>query len=262
MAQRRPASLTKSGNGTLTLTGANTYAGVTTISAGTLLANNASGSATGTGAITVAAAGTLGGTGTVSGAVTNNGIIAPGSGGVGTLSVGNNVTDGANSSWSIDLSGASADKLAVTGNIDLSAVDALNVSGAGTGTSWLIGTYTGTLTGAFDTVTNGYTVSYTGGNITLNTAVAGLPGDYNQNGVVDSADYVLWRHNVGQPAGTLPNDTTGVAIGDSQYNLWRSNFGNHSGAGSGLGSGSAVPEPTTIGMLLLGLVAMAARRKR
>jgi fibronectin-binding autotransporter adhesin len=255
------SKLTKSGTGMLTLTGANTYGGLTTISAGTLLANNASGSATGAGAITVAAAGTLGGTGIVSGAVTNNGIIAPGSGGVGTLSVGGNVTDGANSSWSIDLSGAIADKLAVTGNIDLSAVDALNVSGAGTGTSWLIGTYAGTLTGTFDTVTSGYSVSYAGGNITLNTAVAGLPGDYNQNGVVDSADYVLWRHNVGQPAGTLPNDTTGVAIGDSQYSLWRSNFGNHSGAGSALGS-AAVPEPTTIGMLLLGLICTAARRKR
>ncbi len=149
---------------------------MTTISAGTLLANNTSGSATGTGAITFGQLATLGGTGTVSGAVTNNGIIAPGSGGVGTLSVGNNVTDGANSSWSIDLSGALADKLAVTGNVDLSAVDALNVSGAGTGTSWLIGTYTGTLTGAFDTVTSGYTVSYAGGNITLNAAVSWFAG--------------------------------------------------------------------------------------
>ena len=53
-----------------------------------------------------------------------------------------------------------------------------------------------------------------------------LAGDYNSNGIVDAADYVTWRENVGQPSQTLPNDTTGVIIGDAQYNLWRSNFGN------------------------------------
>ena len=34
-----------------------------------------------------------------------------------------------------------------------------------------------------------------------------LPGDYNQNGVVDAADYVLWRKN-NNTAITLPNDST------------------------------------------------------
>ena len=84
-----------------------------------------------------------------------------------------------------------------------------------------------------------------------------LAGDYNNNGIVDAADYVIWRKNVGQPSQTLPNDTTGVIVGDAQYNLWRSNFGSTTalpGSGSAL-TGSAVPEPSSIGVLTLGLAA-------
>jgi len=72
----------------------------------------------------------------------------------------------------------------------------------------------------------------------------GVPGDFNGNGKVDGADYVLWRNG-----GPLQNDPTpGVQAAD--YAFWRSAFGN-SGAGAGLGSGaSAVPEP---GALLLSM---------
>jgi autotransporter-associated beta strand protein len=82
--------LTKSGQGVLTLTAANTYTGATNVSAGTLRVNNATGSGTGTGAVTVRAGATLGGSGTISGAVTVAGTIAPGAtdSAVGTLATG------------------------------------------------------------------------------------------------------------------------------------------------------------------------------
>jgi len=67
-----------------------------------------------------------------------------------------------------------------------------------------------------------------------------LPGDYNQNGVVDAADYVLWRKN---PAG-FGGDPAG-------YNDWRDNFGAMSGSGSGSLSRGAVPEPSTLAILSL-----------
>jgi autotransporter-associated beta strand protein len=61
----------KLGSGTLTFTAANTYSGGTTVEAGRLLVNNASGSGTGSGTVTVSNTGTvLGGTGMISGGVT------------------------------------------------------------------------------------------------------------------------------------------------------------------------------------------------
>jgi autotransporter-associated beta strand protein len=73
--------LAKSGLGTMRLTGTNNYGGGTTVSAGKLLVNNASGSGTGSGGVVVDG-GILGGTGTIAGVVTVNagGTLSPGPG--------------------------------------------------------------------------------------------------------------------------------------------------------------------------------------
>ena len=78
-----PTSLTKLGLGTLTLSGANTYTGTTTVNQGLLLVTGS----LSTGATTVAATRTLGGTGTLGGATTVNGTLSPGTTGVGTLTI-------------------------------------------------------------------------------------------------------------------------------------------------------------------------------
>ena len=90
-------SVTKIGTGTLTLSGANSYTGSTTVSAGAVLVNNFSGSGTGTGAVTVSNNGTvLGGTGTISGPVNvNAGAALLGGNGTaagGALTLGNDLT--------------------------------------------------------------------------------------------------------------------------------------------------------------------------
>ncbi len=85
-------SIEKKGQGTVVLeNGNNTYKGTTTVEAGTLLANNASGSATGYGALTVKTGATLGGTGIIrprngNGVIFEEGaILNAGDNGLGTL---------------------------------------------------------------------------------------------------------------------------------------------------------------------------------
>ena len=83
-------------------------------------------------------------------------------------------------------------------------------------------------------------------------AAAGVPGDYNNNGVVDAADYVVWRKNLGTNF-QLTNEVSGVTPGtvtQEDYNAWRTRFGNTSGAGSSV-SVSAVPEPSTLTSILI-----------
>ncbi|MFO0788436.1 MAG: autotransporter-associated beta strand repeat-containing protein [Pirellulales bacterium] len=85
--------------------------------------------------------------------------------------------------------------------------------------------------------------------VTTVGAPIGVPGDYNSNGVVDAADYVVWRKNNGttfqlanEVAGTTPGQVT-----QEDYTAWRARFGNTSGSGSSLsGAGSAVPEPSVL----------------
>jgi hypothetical protein len=94
-------------------------------------------------------------------------------------------------------------------------------------------------------------------DLSLIETLAGLPGDFNQDGKVDAGDYVVWRKNVG--SGTpLPNDGgLGTPIGTAHYNLWTSNFGNMAGSGS-----AAVPEPAAYCLALMALVGGAWMRRR
>jgi glucose/arabinose dehydrogenase len=71
-----------------------------------------------------------------------------------------------------------------------------------------------------------------------------LPGDYNNNGVVDAADYLLWR-KYNNTSATLPNDTT-IGTSPVDFNVWRANFGRTNGSGAGTAEGAAIPEPATI----------------
>lgn len=100
-----------------------------------------------------------------------------------------------------------------------------------------------------------WSVEYTSTSVLLHfTGSAGVPGDYNGNGTVDAADYVLWRKDPTNPANGYVSDPS------DGYNLWRTNFGNPPGAGSGLGENTSVPEPASLAIIgLVGAIVALAR---
>ena len=88
------------------------------------------------------------------------------------------------------------------------------------------------------------------------TASIPFPGDYNEDGFVNAADYTVWRDNVGAAAGTLPNDTGGGIIGPAQYATWQANFGNSFPLSS-----ETIPEPTAVLLLTLTTVGALIRQR-
>jgi hypothetical protein len=114
----------------------------------------------------------------------------------------------------------------------------------------------GTLTGMFDTVNRPFlgpsldwdiSQLYTTGVISI--VAAALAGDFNNDGTVDAADYVVWR----KTNGTL-----------QQFNEWKANFGATLGSGASASpspSGS-VPEPSAWLVCVVGAAAISVSQRR
>jgi hypothetical protein len=80
---------------------------------------------------------------------------------------------------------------------------------------------------------------------TVGVAIAGVLGDYNNNGTVDAADYALWRNG-----GPLQNegDTPGT-VNQADYSFWRSRFGATAGSGA-VTEFATVPEPSSAALAI------------
>jgi hypothetical protein len=91
-----------------------------------------------------------------------------------------------------------------------------------------------------------------------------IPGDFNLDGRVDTADYTIWRDTQGHTGEGLAADGSGPTPGvpdgmvdEHDYAIWKSNFG---ATAFDEGTGLGVPEPATAAILLLALLGTAFYR--
>ena len=183
--------------------------------------------------------------------VPSGGVLAPGNS-VGQTTVDVNYSQSAGAILEIEIaSAASADFVNVTGFADLGGNLQLKLLGGflpSQTSSFTIFDSRG-ITGSFANVANGlrlatadglgsFVVHYGAGStfdptqiVLSNFLVAAIPGDYNQNGIVDAADYTVWRNNLGSGT-SLPNDDT-PGVGQDDYTRWKTHFGQTAGSGSG-----------------------------
>jgi peptidyl-prolyl cis-trans isomerase A (cyclophilin A) len=86
-------------------------------------------------------------------------------------------------------------------------------------------------------------------------------GDYDFNGKVDSADYMVWKNSFGSTTAAEADGNGNGKVDAADYTIWRDSFGQMSGPGSG--SASGVPEPASFALLLLaaGVLLVWSRRR-
>jgi autotransporter-associated beta strand protein len=185
-------ALTKTGSGTLILSGANLHTGTTTVSTGKLLVD---GSLTGS-FVSVASGATLGGSGTFGAGATlqSGGHLAPGDS-VGTITFTNGLTLASGGILDFQL-GSSSDKIVVTGGSlagPLTGLVTLNLTNAG---GFAAGSYT-----LFDFSTGATTNSFDVADFGLGTTIAG----YNYSLAISSNTLVL-------TASAIPEPTTCAAV--------------------------------------------------
>jgi hypothetical protein len=84
----------------------------------------------------------------------------------------------------------------------------------------------------------------------LSVAAPSLSGDYNNNGIVDAADYIVWRKGLG------------TTYSQSDYDVWRAHFGQTAGNVAAAVASATVPEPTTLMLSMFAAVGWYLRRRR
>jgi hypothetical protein len=95
------------------------------------------------------------------------------------------------------------------------------------------------------------------------TGLPGQPGDYNDDGTVNAADYTVYRNRKSAIGGTtLVNE--GLTLGNvtiEDYEFWKDHYGEPGNQGAGLPEGASVPEPATMVLLIFAGAGLCVRRR-
>ena len=221
LASNDVLSLIKTGNGRVTFLGANIYGGDTTVSAGTLFANNSSGSATGSGTVHVEAGGTLAGVGFIggdvmlAGAVANPANLSPGdpeiAGGIGTLTLNQDLTLGQDSSVWFTIMGDNLNDKIIAATLSADTSTLFNVL--------FDSSYTPQLGDTFDLFDWGTAPTIGDIELTDNLVLPSLPPAlfwdtslFNTDGVLGLIDAVLPPSIVNQPLTQTVNPGVSVLL--------------------------------------------------
>jgi hypothetical protein len=87
-----------------------------------------------------------------------------------------------------------------------------------------------------------------------------IAGDYDGDGDVDGADYVVWKDDYGSEGDRADGNDDG-AVNAADYTVWRNNHGKTSQMMGGSGAGNeSVPEPASVALLLAAIAILASRR--
>jgi fibronectin-binding autotransporter adhesin len=261
-------SVIKDGPGTWVLSGVNTYTGATTINKGTLLLN--ANQSLATGAVTVQSDATLGGNGTIGGPVTVNtgGRLLVSPGGMG-MSGNLFMSDEAEATFVFTNPLVKDSK--VTGDGALTLAGTLNVdfSGGTYGDGWSAvlfdGIYGTFYSGDFAEVTatglaSGMLATFDVSTMTLTLTLNVVPGDTNDDKVVDAADFINLKKNFNK-------FTSGATKAEGDFNSsgtvnWADLGILMNNMGTGGGAPATAPEPCSAMLLMFGAAALLRRRRK
>lgn len=195
--------------------------------------------------------------------VQSGGVIAPGINSPGILNLDNYYQQDAGATLKIDVYGSNAyDKLnmfsaIIAGNLEVTLQSGFTPTYS---TQLYIVQANQHITGGFANLDANSRITTTGGEGSFLVGVAysfiylygfSPTGDFNHNGTVDAADYVVWRKGLG------------TTYTQNDYTIWRSNFGKTAGSAAGFAAGtSSVPEPASALMMFYASISFAGNYRR